>query len=118
MKQQHATAVAESPPMAKDRKDIYIGEAIRRLLTGRKESLTTILNLIAERYLGILARTTPLVCTAREEDVYRAVLAETRGRRLESREIGLFPQMVQDWLNRNPEYPQSAAVRVASELGD
>lgn len=106
-------AVAESPPMAKDRKEIYIGEALKRLLSTRpKDSLTTIVNLIADRYRGLIERHPGFSCTVREEDVYRGVLAETRGRKLEAREIAQFASMVDDWLNRNPEYPRSAYERV------
>jgi hypothetical protein len=107
-----ARSVAESAAMSKDRKEIYLGEALRRALQGRKDSLTTVVNLIADRYLGIIERTNTLVFTVREEDVYRGVLAEARGRRLEAREIATFPEMVRDWLARNPDYPDSAYARV------
>lgn len=102
----------ESPLVAKDRKEIYLGEALRRLLAGRKDSLTTVVNTMADRYQGLLDRQTPLVCTAREEDVYRAVLAENRGKPLEAREIAAFPAAVMDWLGRHPDYPHSAYQRV------
>lgn len=98
--------------MSKDRKEIYVSDALRRLLEGRKDSLTTIVNLIADRYQGIVEQTPRFVCTAREEDVYRAVIAEARGRRLEAREIAAFPSAVQDWLSRNPDYPITAFHRV------
>ena len=104
----------ESALVAANRKEIYIGEVLRRLLVGRKESLSTVVNVAADRYLGLLERQPKFSCTAREEDVYRAVLGETRGRLLEAREIATFPQAVADWLNRNPEYPPSAYERVRS----
>lgn len=107
-------AVAESPTVSKDRKEIYLGESLKRLLAWRpKESLTTVVNLIADRYRGLIERVPNHVCTLREEDVYRAVLAEAR-RKLEAREIMQFPGMVQDWLTRHPEYPDSAYERVRS----
>lgn len=108
-------AVAESPTVSKERKEIYLSEALKRLLRTRpKDSLTTVVNLISDRYQGIIERMGKAIpCTVREEDVYRAVLEESRGRRLEAREIALFPNMVADWLGRNPEYPQSAYERVS-----
>lgn len=117
---QLATLVAESPTMSRDRKEVYLGEALKRLLTTRpKDSLTTVVNLIADRYMGLIERVPmdknafPFVCTAREEDVYRGVLAEKRGGHLEAREIALFPSMVGDWLKRHPDYPDSAYQRVS-----
>lgn len=97
----------------KERKEIYLGEALKRLLRLRpRDTLTTVVNMIADRYIGIVERSAGVPKTVREEDVYRAVLAETRGRHLEAREIVLFPNMVSDWLTRNPEYPMSAYERV------
>jgi hypothetical protein len=88
--------------VSKARKEIYLGEALRRLLTGRKESLTTVVNLIAERYLGIVERADAKATTVREDDVYRAVIREHR-RPLEAREIASFPSAVEDWMRRNPQ---------------
>lgn len=106
--------------MREHRKEIYIGESLRRLLAGRGESLTTVVNLIAERYLGLLERHELYPhagCTVQEDDVYRAVIAENRGP-IDSRAIALFPQAVADWVARHPEHhagPAAAArVRDAS----
>lgn len=103
----------ESPSMSKDRKEIYLGAALRRLLTGRKESLTTIVNLIAERYEGIMARANTKGCSVQEDDVYRDVLKEYR-RPLESADIAAFPARVKDYclrtgLDREPMYPAMMA---------
>lgn len=84
----------------------YLGESLKRLLTGRRESLTTIVNLIADRYLGLLERHRlhpHAGCTVQEDDVYRSVIAEHRGP-LDSRAIALFPQAVADWVARHPEH--------------
>jgi hypothetical protein len=112
------SAVAESTPMAKDRKEIYIGESLRRALAGRKESLTTVANLIADRYMGMIERTN-VATTVRMDDIYRAVLAERRGKPMEATDIATFPALVRDWLRRNPpaedERAHEAALRVVDE---
>lgn len=96
-------------PMSKDRKDVYLGDGLRRALQGRKDSLSTSVNLIADRYQGIVERLHPAIqqkgpITQDAVRVYRAVLAETRGHLLEAREIAAFPSMVADYLSRHPEH--------------
>ncbi len=86
--------------MSKDRKDVYLGDGLRRALKGRKDSLSTSVNLIADRYQGIVERLRPTI-SAEHEHILRSVLSETRGHLLESREIAAFPSMVSDWLLRN-----------------
>lgn len=98
--------------MTNARKEIYLGDALRRVLEGRQQSLTTVVNTMADRYQGLLDRIQRFPCTLREEDVYRAVVAESRGRPLESHDIAVFPQRVHDWLVRNPDFPMSAYARV------
>lgn len=86
------------------RKEIYIGKALRRLLFGRKGSLTTWVNLIADRYLGMIERGDAKGTTVVEDDLYRLVLSEYR-RPLEARDIAGFPAAVEDWCRRNPAGP-------------
>lgn len=86
-----------------DRKDIYIGESLRKVLDGRKESLTTVVNLIAERYLGIVERH-PFAAALlnRDDDVLLSVLREYRGP-LTSADIASFPARVRDYCARHPD---------------
>lgn len=94
------------PIISKDRKDIYIGDGLKRAIAGRKESLSTVVNLIADRYQGMVERMRPYV-NDEQINILRAVLAETRGHRLEAREIASLAGTVQDWLKRHPsEYEQ------------
>lgn len=91
----------------KERKEIYLGESLRRVLERHKaRTLTTVVNLIADRYLGMVERTHP-VASVRMDDVYRKVLAEYR-RPLESADIASFPARVRDWMLRNPMEPGEA----------
>jgi hypothetical protein len=103
----HITVGIQSQPMSKDRKEIYLGEGLRRAIMGRKEKLSALVNLIADRYMGLIARSSRVATTVRMDDVYRGVLAERR-RRLESHDIAAFPSLVRDWMMRNPGYPDVA----------
>lgn len=88
--------------MSKDRKDVYLGDGLRRALKGRKESLSTSVNLIADRYQAIVERALSGVdITPHERALALEVLAESRGHRLEGREIAAFPVMVQDYCLRH-----------------
>jgi hypothetical protein len=92
----------ESPAMSRDRKDIYLGERLRQALEGRGEPLTTVVNLIADRYLGIIEREHIPTLVAHE-----AMLIETlreKSRPLSSTEIATLPAMVEDWMRRHPDY--------------
>lgn len=86
--------------MGKDRKDVYLGDGLRRALRGRPGTLSTNVNLIADRYQGIVERNTPHL-SADQARLLRAVLAESRGHLLEAREIAAFPSMVSDWMLRH-----------------
>ncbi len=92
----------ESTAMPKDRKDIYLGERLRAILKGRSENLTTIVNLIADRYLGLVERQyTPTMVA--HDDILRKVLAE-KTHPLNAAEIATLPAMVEDWCQRHPDY--------------
>ncbi len=92
----------QSQPMSKDRKDVYLGDGLKRAIQGRPGTLSTNVNLIADRYMAIVERYRP---KASDEviAVLRKVLSESRGHMLEGREIAAFPSMVADWLERHPE---------------
>lgn len=85
----------------KDRKEIYLGESIRKALIGRRDSLTTIVNLLIERYLGIVERHFTATLN-REDDVLLAVMREYR-RPLTSADIATFPARVRDYCERHPD---------------
>lgn len=51
--------VAYSVSMSKDRKEIYISAGLRRAIEGRRDSLTTAVNLIAARYQAIVEVSLP-----------------------------------------------------------
>lgn len=102
----------DSAVVPKDRKEIYLGEALRRLLLGRREALSTVVNTVADRYQGLIDRQRIFACTVMEEDIYREVIGQTRGRLLESREVATFPQAVADYIAMHPGLPRSAYDRV------
>lgn len=93
--------------MSKDRKDIYLGERLRKALEGYKSNLTTVVNTIADRYLGIIERQRVPTLSAHE-----AILIETlkeKVRPLSAAEIATLPAMVKDWSARNPDYMPAPA---------
>ena len=55
----------------------------------------------------------PIVCTIREEDVYRAVFKEAYGPDAAVPDISEFPALVRQWLASHPDYPYSAYMRIA-----
>lgn len=88
------------PLVSKDRKDIYLGDGLRRALAGMPGTLSTNVNLIADRYVAILAEAGINATNTRWMEMLRGVLAENRGHRIEGREIHGFPGMAQAALKR------------------
>lgn len=89
----------QSPAMSKDRKEIYIGDGLKRALAGRKGSLTSNVNLIADRYAGIMREHRPYL---HEDEVrmLRTVMAEFR-RTIEANEIHGLAGMLTAALTRH-----------------
>lgn len=87
--------------MSKDRKDIYMGDGIRRAIDGMPGTLSTNVNVIADRYMAIVDRTRPALLPEQTR-VLLLALREGRGHRLEGREIATFPALVKDWIQRHP----------------
>lgn len=83
----------------------HIGEALQSVLRNRKEPFTTIVNVIADRYMGLVERAGRTPMQDYHAELYCNVLREV-GRPLTAREIATFPVMVEDWLARHPEFPQ------------
>lgn len=103
----------------RNRQMIYVSDTLRKVLKGRKEPLSVVVTMLAERYLGMLERTkrTPPYCLNGE--LYENVLKEA-GHPLTSAEIATFPVMCEDWLKRNPEFPQgpgATAVMILKNSG-
>jgi hypothetical protein len=94
----------------KERKEIYVGPPIRAALKRSTESLSTVLNRIVDRYLGIISRANVSI-TMREEDVYRGAYEEMR-KPVTADDIANFAWYVRAWLNRNPGYPENALLRL------
>lgn len=90
----------------KNRQMIYISDALRKVLDGRKEPLSTVVNMISERYLGMLERADRIPPYCMNGEMYERVLREV-GRPLTSAEIATFAVMCEDWLARNQDYPQA-----------
>ena len=80
--------------MAANRKDVYLGDGLRRALKGRKESLSTSVNLIADRYMAIISwlreNDEDIDLSKRDVEMLKAVLATYRGRHIEGSEIHGF----------------------------
>ena len=95
-----------SNSIRKNRQMIYISDNLRRVLDGRREPLSTVVNMIAERYLGMLERAGRIPPYCMNGEMYERVLREA-GHLLTSAEIATFASMCEDWLKRNPSYPQA-----------
>jgi hypothetical protein len=96
--------------MTQNEQQIRIDDGLRHALEGRMEPVSTVVNLIAERYMAMIAhaRKSAAATTVREDDVFRKVLEELGTRRIGTHEIEAFPSLVEDWLRRHPGYPKSA----------
>lgn len=89
----------------KNRKMVYIGERIRAFLDGRKGALSTAINTLADRYLAMVERAGKTPMMDFHAELYVNVLREYPGI-LTAHNIGMFPAMCEDWLKRNPKFPQ------------
>ena len=91
--------------MNQEREEIYVSDSLRTALKGRKDSVSSVINVIVERYLGIVegAGKTPMM--GYHADLYCNVLREA-GHPLSSQEIAVFPLTCEDWLRQHPEFPQ------------
>jgi hypothetical protein len=88
----------------KNRQMIYVGPALRKLLEQQpKRTLTATVNLLAERYAGMIERAEDTRPYCMWAGFYRDVLREV-GHPLSSKEIASFPSMLKDWVRRNPQY--------------
>lgn len=102
----------------KNRHMIYLGDRVRAALVDRgKQPLSTVLNSVADRYLGMIERVrysehsaVPLMTF--HAQLYVNVLRDrsagvlSNGAPLTAQQIATFPAMVEDWLKRNPTFPQ------------
>ena len=89
----------------KDREEIYISDALRKAMDKRSVSLSTGVNLIAERYLGIIERQRNTPMMDYHAELYCNVLREV-GTPLSAQQIAAFPSLCADWLARHPKFPQ------------
>lgn len=99
--------------------EIECGDALRTILNGRRQSFNAVVNLVADRYLGIVGRAKLAPMQDYHAQLYCNVLQEA-GRVLTAREIATFPSMVEDWLARHPEFPQgpgSTALMIVKASG-
>lgn len=88
------------PLVSKDRKDVYIGDGLTRAIAGMPGTLSTNVNLIADRYMAMIAEAPMVDLSLRDREMLRAVIAENRGHRIEGREIHGFPGMAAAALTR------------------
>ena len=91
--------------MSKDHEEIHVGDALRKAMDGRKEPLSSVINLIVERYSGLIERAGKTPMMGYHADLYCNVLREA-GHPLSSQEIAVFPLTCEDWLRRHPKFPQ------------
>lgn len=91
--------------MSDERRDVYVDEALRVALKGRKEDLTTAVNMMAERYMAMIASCyVPLL--PMHDALIVEVLADL-GRVPDARDIGMLAALCKDYLRRHPEFPQA-----------
>ena len=93
------------PGIIRKRLPIYIGEKLRAYLKRRKEPLSTVVNTLAERYIAMCERAAPFSTYCLHAEMYDKVLREA-DHPLTPNEIATFPAMCEDWLSRNPDFPQ------------
>lgn len=86
--------------LSKDRKDIYLGDGLTRAIAGMPGTLSTNVNLIADRYMAMIAEAPMVDLSLRDREMLRAVIAESRGHRIEGREIHGFPGVAAATLTR------------------
>ena len=91
--------------MSKDREEIHVGYALGKAMDGRKEPLSSVINLIVERYAGMVERAGSTPMMSHHAELYCNVLREA-GHPLSSKEIAVFPLTCEDWLRQHPEFPQ------------
>lgn len=92
----------------RNRQLIYISDDIKEALRDRKESLSTAMSVIAERYTGTIKRAGKTPMMDFDAKLYLNVLREV-GHPLSSREIAAFPSMCEDWISRNRSFPEQPA---------
>jgi len=90
--------------MSKDHEEIHVGDALRKAMDGRKEPLSSVVNLLVERYLGIIERSHETVMFDYHAELYCNVLREV-GRPLTAADIAAFPAMCAAWVARHPKFP-------------
>lgn len=101
--------------MSDERKDVYVGEALRAALKGRKEGLTTAVNMMAERYMAMIESCyVPLL--PMHDALIVEVLADL-GRAPDARDIGMLAALCKDYLCRHPEFPPGPAGTALTILG-
>lgn len=73
--------------MSKDREEIHVSDALRKAMDGRKEPLSSVINLIVERYLGMISRaeSTPMMSYHADLTATYCAKRATRFRRRRSR---------------------------------
>lgn len=100
------------------RKEIYVGKPLRDVIQGKKHSLSSLVNSIAERYIALVV-TSFAGTTVRMDDVYRATMAE-HDVPLSVEKIRIFPELVVGWCERNPmtndENHHAAAIHHVKQL--
>lgn len=88
-------------PMSKDRKEIYLGDGLRRALQGRTDSLTSAVNLIADRYQQMIEASMPDL-TAAERRLIALALEHAGQRKIEALHIAGLPSIVGHALRQTP----------------
>lgn len=91
--------------MGDEKWQIEVGEALRRATEDRPESMTVLVNMIADRYMGMIERVGRVPTLDLHTELYRRVV-DSFGRPLTSQEIARFADLCEDYLRRNPDFPQ------------
>ena len=85
----------------RNRQPIYVGAPLQAVLKGRKEPLSKVVSMLAERYTEMIERADkpPPYSYCMYAGMYDDVLREV-GRPLTPKEIATFPAMCKDWNKR------------------
>ena len=88
----------------KKRQMIYIGDKLQAILDKHKLPLSSVVNMLAERYTA-LTQPCEIPMMDFHADLYCNVLEENE-RPMPAKLIASFPALCRDYLKRHPEFPQ------------
>jgi hypothetical protein len=96
---------AREVEMSQDRKPVYVGEGLKRALKNAPGSLSTNVNLFADRYMGMVEhgrteRVESVLAVPEYVELLKLAMSNARAHRVEAREVFGFAGIVQGMSER------------------